>query len=388
MLAMLNGHGAADGNTKTPCLDAPPVPSLELIYELEPGKGGVTPSARDEVLKIVCERLQTISRTGGEVSALGDERIRVVLPHTENPQRLAAQIGVTSPVYFYDWEPNLIGPEQTLGGHPGQKPPAAALKLATAEWRAAGRRVVSPENRQLIDSGAFPTAYAAALLAAQQPPVVNCANCSNPRPRYYVFEHNAPHRLIAGPKQGLYVSPAGQEGPRNGIVVKVPPGTILVSEKPTERSGKTNLTAQAGWYALRDRPALSGAEITGPEQNFDQIDQPNVTFGFTKKGRKAFQEVTRQIAQFGRAQAKGPVSAERASALSGHFAVVLYGEVETRPIINFAQNPNGINGQTGAEISGGFNTMGEAQALAKILKIGTLPINLVLIRQQILQPEK
>ena len=252
----------------------------------------------------------------------------------------------------------------------------------------AGRNVNSSENRQLINSGAFPTAYDAALLAAEQAPVANCANCSNTRPRYYLFEHNAPHELIAGPdeaQQGLYVSPTGKQRPQDGIIIEVPAGTVLVSEQPTERSGKTDLTAQPGWYALRDRPALSGTEITEPEQNFDQLNEPNVTFGFTKKGRKAFHEVTRQIAQFGVAQAKGRVSAERAAALSGHFAAVLYNEVRTRPIINFAQNPDGISGRTGAEISGGFNNAHDAQELATILKIGAVPINMALIRQEMLR---
>lgn len=139
---------------------------------------------------------------------------------------------------------------------------------------------------------------------------------------------------------------------------------------------------------MRDRPALSGAEITEPKQNFNQLDQPNVTFGFTKKGQKAFQEVTRQIAQLGRAHAVGPVSAENAAAVSGHFAVVLYNEVETRPIINFVESPNGIEGRTGAEIARGFNNIEDAQELATILKIGALPINLALIRQRTLLPQK
>ena len=61
-----------------------------------------------------------------------------MLPHAGNLQRVIDQIAVTSPLYFYDWEPNLIGAEQTLGGHPGQQPPAAALKKARAEWEARG----------------------------------------------------------------------------------------------------------------------------------------------------------------------------------------------------------------------------------------------------------
>ena len=50
-------------------------------------------------------------------------------------------------------------------------------------------------------------------------------------------------------------------------------------------------------------------------------------------------------------------------------------------IINFAENPDGIDGRTGAQISGGFNSVGEAQELATTLQIGALPISLKLISQ-------
>ena len=164
-------------------------------------------------------------------------------------------------------------------------------------------------------------------------------------------------------------------------MIEVPVGTIVVSEQPTDQSGTVDDTAEPGWYALRDDPALSGTDITDPKQNFDEFNQATVDFGFTDSGREAFQEVTRRIAQRGQAQAIGPVSSEQASALSGHFAVVLDNEVKTRPIINFVENPDGIDGRTGAQISGGFTDITEAQDLATFLQIGALPIDLKLISQ-------
>ena len=166
-------------------------------------------------------------------------------------------------------------------------------------------------------------------------------------------------------------------------------GTIVVSESPTDAEGKAVPPEEfkPGWYALRDRPALSGTDITNPEQGFDpNTNAPNVTFDFTDEGRSSFQDVTRAIAQRGAnsaaaAGAIGSVSVDQASALSGHFAVVLDNVVETRPIINFSENPDGIDGRTGAQISGGFKDIGEAQDLATTLQIGALPINLKLISQ-------
>jgi SecD/SecF fusion protein len=91
--------------------------------------------------------------------------------------------------------------------------------------------------------------------------------------------------------------------------------------------------------------------------------------------------VTRQIAQRGQARAIGGVSGEEAEALSGRFAVILDNEVKTRPLINFAENPDGIDGRTGAQISGGFSSISDAQNLASFLQRGALPINLNLISQ-------
>jgi SecD/SecF fusion protein len=164
-------------------------------------------------------------------------------------------------------------------------------------------------------------------------------------------------------------------------VVKVPQGTIVVSEKPNDTKGQVIESAEPGWFALNDDPALSGTEITRPKQESDEFGQPNVTFGFTDDGRKNFQEVTRTIAQRGAASAIGPSSTESAEATSGHFAVVLDNEVKTRPIINYAQNPDGIDGRTGAQISGGFSSISDAQDLAAFLQRGALPINLNLISQ-------
>jgi len=77
----------------------------------------------------------------------------------------------------------------------------------------------------------------------------------------------------------------------------------------------------------------------------------------------------------------GAVDAETAAAFSGSFAVVLDNEAVTRPIINFQENPNGIDGRTGAEISGGFSDPQEAQDIATFLQIGALPVELNLISQ-------
>jgi SecD/SecF fusion protein len=360
---------------------------VELVYQGQP-TGQVTEVTSEDIersIEIIRERIDEFGVSEPEVSRLGVDQITVSLPDVENADRAIEQVGTTAQLYFYDWEPNLVGPERVIGGRPGQPPPKEALDASKERWEEAGRDSRTFQNEQLVQAGAYPDAYGATLLASEQPPVENCDNCSVSKPRYYLFEREKPHDLIAGPelaKKDLYLSPTGEERSRRGIVLEVPPGTIVVAEYPVDEEGKVDDTARPGWYALKDDPALSGTDITDPKQEYEEnTGEPNVSFTFTDDGRDAFQEVTRRIAQRGQASAIGPVSAEQAAALSGHFAVVLDNEVKTRPIINFAENPDGIDGRTGAQISGGFTSAQEAQDLATVLQIGALPINLKLISQ-------
>ena len=57
---------------------------------------------------------------------------------------------------------------------------------------------------------------------------------------------------------------------------------------------------------------------------------------------------------------------------------MLDNQLISAPYINYNENPDGIDGSTGAQISGSF-TIDSAQDLAKILEIGALPIRLDLI---------
>jgi SecD/SecF fusion protein len=370
----------------------------ELVYQGTP-TGEVKEVSGEDIersIEIIRERIDKLGVSEPEVARLGTTEISVSLPDVTNAQRAAEQVGTTAQLHFYDWEPNLIGREKVVGGFPGREPPKAVSEEVSKEWSAAGRPVSSPKNGQLAGGGAYPNAYGAVSLAAEQKPVADCTSCSTTKPRYYLFDGTPKHELIAGPefsKEDLFISATGKKRPHKKeckdeevgecqLVLTVPPGTIVASEQPSDNNGKViEGIENAGWYALKDNPALSGTDITNPKQEFNEFNEPNVSFQFTDKGREAFQEVTRQIAQRGQARAIGPAAGEEAERLSGRFAVVLDNEIKTAPIVNFAENPDGIDGRTGAQISGGFSSIQEAQDIATFLQIGALPINLKLISQ-------
>ena len=360
---------------------------LELVYQGQPTKAGESVSGQDieDSISIIEQRINKLGVSEPEVARLGEDEVTVSLPGITDAERASEQVGTTAQLYFYDWEPNLIGPQKAVGGHPGRAPSEGALKKLEESWQKAGRSPKEPFNAQLIAAGAFPSAYEAALLASEQKPIENCETCSVSRPRFYLFEQEPPHKLIGEPefkKKDLYVSPTGEKRPKNGIVVEVPAGVVLVSEYPLNgETGSFEEGVEPGWFALKDEPALNGNEITEPKQNYEPTTNlPIVSFGFTDQGREAFSSVTRTIAQRGQANALGPVNAAEASGLSGHFAVVLDNEVKSRPIINFSENPDGIDGRNGAQISG-LGGLNEAQELATTLQIGALPVNLKLISE-------
>jgi SecD/SecF fusion protein len=376
--------GSASGAaTPPPCSTKPRLPSVELVYLLQPGEEKVTARSRHRAAAVLCGRLQRIGIGDAEIRLRGERRLRVVLPRRRRGgavRRGADRLAVPGQLGFYGWEADLIGPERKIGGHPGKAPKASALTRARREWKEAGRSIHDPAEVRLIFAGAFPHAYGAVRLASKRAARRHCPACSASTPRFYMFDRSASHRLIAGPVSDRAALHRGAR--RGNIVLKVPVGTVIVSEQPSNGLGELIAESEPGWFALRDRPALTAADIVDPKQEIDEFGQPNVTFGFTQRGRIAFQRVTREVAQCGQAEAIGPVAVEEAEALSCHLAVILDGEVRTRPIINFANNPDGIDGRTGAQIVGGFTTVRDARNLAAILRTGALPIDLTLVRQR------
>jgi len=189
---------------------------VELVYQGQP-TGQVTEVSGDDIersIEIIRERIDKLGVAEPEVSRLGTDQISVSLPDVTNAQRAISQVGTTAQLYFFDWEPNLIGPEKVIGGRPGQQPPPGPVKKLESLWRQAGRNYTSTQSQQMIISGALPTAYDAAKLASEQQPVEDCTTCSAARPRFYLFSRATPHDLIAGPEdteRDLFISPTGKK---------------------------------------------------------------------------------------------------------------------------------------------------------------------------------
>ena len=317
----------------------------QLVYEAAPTaqQPTVTSEALQRALDIMRERVDALGVSEPELLQSGGNQIEVSLPGVENGERAAQQVGSTAQLTFYDWEAVLLD----------------------QDCRTDADR--NADERQPI-TGFFQAVQQASRCDPQRDGDAGAAD----RPRFYTFDaatgralnNGQPSETRAAALEDLDVS-----GRARAQVVEVPEGILVVRDQ----KGRADAPDPDRFWVVLDEPALSGTDIRHPEQDFDERlgHAPNVRFEFTDAGREAFQEITRAIAQ------RGHDNAFRAAGPQ-HFAIVLDDELVSAPSIDYVEYPDGIDGSQGAQISGGF-TIQTAQDLARLLKIGALPLRLELI---------
>jgi preprotein translocase subunit SecD len=158
-------------------------------------------------------------------------------------------------------------------------------------------------------------------------------------------------------------------------VREVPRGVVVVkAERPAEAG--SGLPDQ--YFVVEDDVELSGADIVEPEQGFDQQTQePIVTMEFTDRGKAAFARVTKRIA--GRGQRALPQPGQPPEARFQRFAIALDGQIVSLATIDFVANPDGISGDSGAQMNG-IGSIEDTRALADSLRLGALPVRLEPVR--------
>ncbi|WP_205698135.1 protein translocase subunit SecD [Conexibacter sp. SYSU D00693] len=337
---------------------------VSLVYQASPTRNvDVTPDSVDRAIDIMRERVDRLGVAEPEIARQGADQIEVQLPGATNVQRAIDQVGTTAQLYFYDWEKNVLN--------------------ADCETDPTDANVTGGPSAGNPGAGTIP--YYGAVIRASRCPATNEPDDTT-QGLFFGVDDKA-KKVMCGPleTEADLREACREDRKRITSVREVKRGTIVVQseapegDSPEEKAAR--VTAEDAYYVLRDDPALSGTDIKNPEQQFDNgpggSGQPNVTFEFSDSGAKKWQTVTREIAQRGQEQSL-PGTDPRAAAQ--HFAIVLDNELVSAPYIDFRQNPDGIDGRTGSEISGGF-TISSAQNLADLLKSGALPLKLQLISQ-------
>ncbi|HEX5782964.1 MAG TPA: hypothetical protein VFX80_13635, partial [Solirubrobacteraceae bacterium] len=306
---------------------------VQLIYEGQPTaqQPTVTQEALQRSLDIMRDRVDAFGVAEPELLLSGENQIEVNLPGVEDAERAAQQVGSTAQLFFYDWEANIL--DEDCRTDPDEN--------------SNGRTAITGFHR-------------AVLQASKCDPQPDDNNSAADAPRFYAFNEETKQPLNNGaPSESRAAALEGLEDAEraNAEVLEVPEGILVVRDAPPNAEAPP----PDRFWVIQDNPALSGTDIRNPEQNFDETRQPVVTFNFTDKGRDAFHEITREIAQRGVDNALPTDNPQNASQ---HFAIVLDDELISAPYINYNENPDGIDGSTGAQISGSF-TIPEAQDLAR-----------------------
>jgi SecD/SecF fusion protein len=353
---------------------------VQLIYQGRPtAQAKVNSESLNRAIDIMRKRVDQLGVAQPEIQRTGESEIDVALPDVTNASRAQQQVGKTAQLFFYDWEPNVIGPgDQPVLGEgktlservkiTGGVQPAQA-ETGIPEYEAVQRAIKRPaiirKNDTTYEPGCTPKQVGGCIYG-----------------QWYLLD-NAHKKVLRGPEDTEANLYADNYKPPVGAkvqAVRVNPGTVLAQALPiTGKEGKVTQQSPESWYVLNDNPVLNGNEIKNPRQGFDNggSGAPNVTFEFDSKGISTFKRVTREIAERGQQTQLPGVTKQGAEQ---HFAVVLDNQIITAPFIDYTANPEGIDPTTGSQISGGF-TLTSAQNLADELQSGALPIRLELISQ-------
>jgi SecD/SecF fusion protein len=391
VLLLLVGAGAVIA-TKSTKLGLDLKGGIELVYEGRPTPKvpQVTPQAVDDAIDTMRKRVDALGVSEPEIQRAGANQISVGLPAVQNARRAKEQVGSTAQLQFYDWEPNVLGPRGPDAPFAGSKALYEAVKLASTQKGKAEKTDVppgsniSPEKADKQNDTAKDRYY---LFGPDRLPIgpdkkplrtgdyTPSGSCKEVLSDYEPKPGPAP-KFAKGTECEDQLKALGSGGPPAGSeIIKVPQGVVVVEAEPVPNQPPT----LHRFFVLEDDSELSGADITHPEANTDpNTNAPIVTMDFTDKGREAFARVTKRIAERG-SKIILPPGADKEQAFQ-RFAITLDNKIVSLATIDFIQNPEGIDGRTGAQIEniGDFN---DANDLAENLRIGALPIELKLISE-------
>jgi SecD/SecF fusion protein len=333
---------------------------LEVVLKAVPPKGHtLTSDDINRSIDIMRNRIDKLGVSEPEIRKQGSNQIVIQLAGVHDPAAAAKLIGKTAVLEFYDFEADLTGPSVRSGLTPLPVASPSLYSLLSA-----------PATQTLADKGT-PS-------------------------QWYLFD--ASKRLVAGPTPTKQLLPTLQKAEAKqkrtfkapGQILRVPANTVVVSCEATSGNCLSSqpVNSPTAFYLLKHRqpnaagengiPEMTGAELklSGTRADIDpQTGGPVVLMQFTGKGKKIFHKITQREAQRGALICQGKTDSTSVQNCSQHFAIVLDRQIQSVPYIDFVRNPDGIPGDTGAQIDMGHGgSLGDAKKLALVLQTGALPV--------------
>jgi SecD/SecF fusion protein len=389
---------------------------VELVYQGRPTPQvpEVTPEAISDAITTIRKRTDSLGVSEPEIQRSGADQISIGLPDVDNADRAEEQVGTTAQLQFYDWEPNVYGDpnqpvisllsavetasKQTPRAEPTDIPPDGVEPEIEERFGGDEQKIQEHYDRQNDTGGDQYYLFGpndqiirpgqGGAGSAQQPTgdvndaTASFESCAEIKEEFEEADPQQPPngksdakapKDSACPETLAGLAKQGRGPPAGSRAIKVPRGILVIKSERAQGASASAL----GYWVIEDDSELSGAEIKNPEQNFDpQTNEPIVSFEFTDKGRKAFARATKREADRGAQQLRGPGAP--IDSTFQRFAIALDNQIVSLATIDYQENPEGIDGSTGAQING-IGSIQETQDLAESLRIGALPIELKLI---------
>jgi SecD/SecF fusion protein len=378
-------------------------PAHAQVYRASPLPGvPVTPARVAETVEALCRRRKRSGNGDFSVHRVGPDEIEV-----GSKKAPADRIVGAAQLEFYDWEPNLRPPSQvqpTLliysaaqtasrqkpSADADDLPPGGPSDAVRTRFGDDARKVQEYYDRQNDTSGDkyYLFGPGAGLKRQLIRPGQASAGANDATSAYgSCAEIEADFRRAAAGSTGAgppargsacaatltALAKKGTGPPPGSLVLKVPRGIVVLKDEPRAPGGPS-----LGYWVLEDDSELSGADITDPKQGFDpQTSEPIVSFQFTPRGRAAFARVTRREAERGQQVLRR--ARQSPEDTFQHFAIALDDVLVSLATINYIDNPEGVSGDTGAQING-LGNIQETRDLVANLADGPLPLALVLVR--------
>jgi SecD/SecF fusion protein len=349
---------------------------LEVVLKAVPPKGQqVDAAGMVTAQEIVQSRIDKLGVSSPEVRRQGSNQIVVELAGVHDPAKAAALIGKTAQLQLFDFEADLTGPSTSSNGAPVATPGLYELLTQVQKQAAKG----SPEAYYLFRNTTT-TKTTPAAKKGGKPTTTTTVK----------------HSLVQGPANTLkeLLRPYGGKAPAGTQVMKVPDHTTVVSCAETTGCLGVNTNAAISptyYYLLKYYPTrktgagpipeMTGSDLvrSGTTADFSQTTGlPVVLLQFTGHGAKEFGKITAAEAHRGQVLwqlAGSPAISPTNNPYAQHFAIVLDGQLQSTPYIDFKQNPDGIAGPNAEIDLGAGGSFTDAKNLALVLQTGALPYN-------------
>jgi SecD/SecF fusion protein len=317
---------------------------LEVVLKADPPPGRtITEGDLKRSETIIRNRIDKLGVSEPVVARQGENQISVQLAGVTDVNRARELIGKTAQLGFFDLEGDLVPPSISQGiPIPNERLYDLLVGQQSSIQEGGGKdwRVFDVKSKKVI-GGPFPTKKAA----------------ENSK----VFtEGGKDVRAFGVPKNRIVITCSAESA------VICPPG----ASTPVPGVTYYYLFKYQPFNVEHPIPEMKGDDLklSGTRQDFDtQNGQPIVLMQFTKDGTEKFGEITRELALRGKRVSFGGQDQFQ------HFAIVLDDEIRSWPSIDFNENPNGISGSNGAQITG-MAGLNEAKDLAIVLQTGALPV--------------